>query len=162
MAFVGLCVVGIVLMLEARYRRYTPPQEPRPIEEAVGKRMDLPGVSWNSAPVSVVLQLSPTCHFCEESMPFYRKLAADRNGKGQLVPLVVAAEGSGKAMEAELVQNRIPASKIVVIGSALFGSTATPALYLVDSNGIVRNRFMGKLDSSAEEEVMSSIQRFRL
>jgi len=47
----------------------------RTISELTGKRIDLPGADLAENGIKkVVLSLSVSCHSCEQSAPFYRKL----------------------------------------------------------------------------------------
>src|SRR4051812_6824706 len=47
----------------------------------------LPDVDWQKNGRTLVLALSPSCHYCRESEPFYRKL---RNELGRKVKIVAA------------------------------------------------------------------------
>jgi hypothetical protein len=122
--------------------------------DLVGKPINLPGVNFRSARLGVVLQLSPTCPYCKASMGFYRRLS-QKSSKG-VMPVVVAFSGDVESMQAQLAQYGVAVQKMVKVDS-VFSSHATPALYLVDSAGTVIKRFIGQLDSSTEEQVISLI-----
>jgi hypothetical protein len=161
MTFVALCLVGITLMLEARFaaKVETSAASPRArsvAEDVEGKPMKLPGVPFRQARVSVVLQLSPTCPYCKASMGFYRRLS-ERHSKS-VVPIIVAFSGSLKPMRDQLAENGVAVQTLVNVES-LFGLYATPSLYLVDSAGTVTKRYVGLLDATTEEQVLSLIEQ---
>jgi hypothetical protein len=65
------CVVGYYF-----WQAHRTPQSPLPESVKVGDQ--LPGLAvydWKTHPRTLVLALRNGCHFCEASMPFYRKLA---------------------------------------------------------------------------------------
>jgi hypothetical protein len=65
---VGVIFVGILL-----YRSHAPSPE---LSLKKGDRLpQLPNYAWNSSPRTLILAVRDGCHFCEESVPFYRKLA---------------------------------------------------------------------------------------
>src|ERR1035438_5652079 len=47
----------------------------------VGEKVNLSDVNWKGNGQTLLLAISSECHFCKESMPFYKKLqlAAGRN-----------------------------------------------------------------------------------
>ncbi len=44
------------------------------------REMSIPSEVWRASHSNVVLLLNSNCHFCDESMPLYRKLAGLRPG----------------------------------------------------------------------------------
>src|ERR1700757_4688499 len=41
-----------------------------------GTNLNIPGVTWDHADKTLVMALSTQCHFCQESVPFYKELTA--------------------------------------------------------------------------------------
>jgi len=41
---------------------------------AIGKKLDISGVTWSDAPVNLVLAIRSNCPFCEASIPLYRQV----------------------------------------------------------------------------------------
>ena len=85
---IGLCCLAGGLLIEQRFFSQ-PDNESGPAPTLVGREVRLPGADWQSAPVSVLLQISSTCHYCNNSMPFYRQLMAARQAAGAKVPVIV-------------------------------------------------------------------------
>jgi hypothetical protein len=74
---IALCCLAGGLLIEQRF--FSAPDFGPPAARAVvGREIPLPGADWQSAPVSVLLQISSTCRFCNDSMPFYRQVIAAR------------------------------------------------------------------------------------
>jgi len=74
---IAACVVSLGLLLERRFAPARSTHSPR-LDGLIGKRLDLPGANWKSSKVNVVLFLNTHCHFCENSIPFYREVAGLR------------------------------------------------------------------------------------
>src|SRR5580700_4185553 len=85
---IGVCCLAGGLLIE---QRFFSGQDAAPTTNFVGREVKLPGADWQSAPVSVLLQISSTCHFCNDSMPFYRQLMATRQASAAKVPVIVAS-----------------------------------------------------------------------
>lgn len=154
LAIVTVCLGGIALVIGVRHLR---DQAPQSSNEKSAHSLKLPGVAWQAASVNVVLQLSPTCHFCMESMPFYRRLVSSRHAVGE-VAIIVASEAPTEAMASALAQNNVVFDRIVRIEAEALGSPGTPTLWVVSSKGVIERRYIGELDSSSEEEVLSLIK----
>src|SRR5215470_14601702 len=66
---VALAVGGVVLTRQAPFHL-----APRSV--AAGDRLaKIPGLDWNQHRRTLVLALNSGCHYCEDSVPFYQKLA---------------------------------------------------------------------------------------
>jgi len=83
---IGLCCLAGGLLIE---QRFFPPEDAdsTAVSNLVGREIKLPGANWQAAPLSVVLQISTTCEFCNRSMPFYKNAHGD--------PAVAGGESTG-------------------------------------------------------------------
>lgn len=148
---IGVCCLAGGLLIEQRFF----PQDDGPPRTLVGREVKLPGADWQGAPLSVLLQLSSTCHFCNESMPFYKQLMAARPAK---VPVIVASSDAVAVMRQHLADEQVVVDKVLHSRMESFG-TGTPTIYIVDSKGLVKRAFVGKLDSAGEKELLSIVER---
>jgi hypothetical protein len=153
---IGVCCLAGGLLIEQRF--FSAPDGPGPAPNLVGREVKLPGADWQSAPVSVVLQISSTCHFCNESMPFYRQLIAARQAAGAKVPVIVASADAVAVMRQHLAEQQVSVDKVLHSRMEGFGNL-TPTVYIVDSKGMVKRVFVGELDPSGEKELLSIVQR---
>lgn len=125
--------------------------------DLVGRQVALPGADWQAAPISVLLQISSTCHFCNESMPFYRQLMAARQAAPARVPVIVASQDAVAAIRKHLGDQQLTVDKVLHTRD-VFG-TGTPTVYIVDSGGVVKRVFIGKLDPAGEKELLAIVER---
>ncbi|HUA63865.1 MAG TPA: hypothetical protein VML19_34270 [Verrucomicrobiae bacterium] len=153
---IGVCCLAGGLLIE---QRFFPPQEDdgSPAQQLVGREVKLPGADWQSAPISVVLQISSTCPFCNESMPFYRQLMAARPAGSARVPVIVASHDAVAVIRKHLADEQVVVDK-VLHARDIFG-TGTPTVYIVDRKGVVKRVFIGKLDPAGEKELVSIVER---
>ncbi len=157
---IGLCCLAGGLLIEQRF--FSSPEDgTAEARGLVGREVKLPGVDWQATPFSVLLQISSTCDFCNESMPFYKQLMATRQAQAVKVPVIVASADAVAVMRKHLEDQDVIVDK--VLHSRLESlDTVTPTVYIVDSKGLVRRAFVGKLDSSGEKELLSIIERGRV
>lgn len=130
-------------------------------ERYKSKRIPLPRIETGTGVTTLVLFVSSSCHFCEESMPFYRRLADMRSGSAGRFKTVAAVP---QAVETEAGARAYFSERGLAVDEAqrapfrAIGVTATPTLALVGSDGIVVDVWTGKLPPSQEAEVVKRIE----
>jgi thiol-disulfide isomerase/thioredoxin len=154
---IGVCCLAGGLLIEQRFFSSAEP-ETVSASDLVGREVKLPGADWQAAPISVLLQISSTCHFCNESMPFYKQLMEARQAQAAKVPVIVASRDAVDVMRKHLEDSQVIVDKVLHSRLYSFG-TGTPTVYIVDSQGLVRRAYIGKLDSSGEKELLSIVER---
>ncbi len=118
----------------------------------VGRTVTLPAVDFTRTGKTLVVAISSTCHFCEESQPFYRQLAESQGNKVSLVAVLPMPQRDAE----DYVHSKISSSYRVVSASlATMGVDSTPTLLLVDSHGKVERAWIGKLDDAGQKQVES-------
>jgi hypothetical protein len=153
---IGVCCLAGGLLIEQRF--FSDPDSAPSAPNLVGREVKLPGADWQSAPVSVLLQISSTCHYCNESMPFYRQMMAARQGAPAKVPVIVASADAVAVMQQHLADQQVSVDKVLHSRLEGFG-TLTPTVYIVDSKGMVKRVFVGELDSSGQKELLAIVER---
>lgn len=122
---------------------------------AVGNQVTVPGLDWRAAGSTLVLALRPDCHFCSDSAPFYRRLAAAVSDRPiQLTALFPESVETG----ADYLQSL--GVEVTNVRRGSFESLripGTPTLMLVDAEGVVRNVWLGKLPVDTEREVLDAV-----
>ena len=131
---------------------------PEPNEVKAGDRLPrLEGWDWSAHERTLVLVLKKGCHFCEDSAPFYQRLAANHRPEGTDAAIVAVFPDAADAVK-EAVQSEglgvhalagVPLEKLKVSG--------TPSLLLVDKSGKVLNAWIGMLSPKQELEVMRAM-----
>jgi hypothetical protein len=153
---VGLAAVLVIYQVVAQHRV----SRPRYTGVAAGDRLPyIDGVAWGEHQSTLLLAVRKGCHFCEESMPFYRRLAALRDQHQidtQLVAVFPDSEGEARGVlkNARLdsigLASGVPLSRINVTG--------TPTLLLVDKRGMVSRAWSGELTPDGEGEVLKALK----
>jgi len=130
---------------------------PRELTLKVGQKIpEISGYSWNKTP-TLVLALKKGCHFCEESMPFYRRLLAMQQA-GQLNARLVAVFPDGSTDVTELMESqKLAIQAFPAIHLDTFRVSGTPTLILVDQSGRVIKPWIGKQDVAGENDVIRTI-----
>jgi thioredoxin-related protein len=122
----------------------------------------LPGLhayNWRAHERTLVLALRNGCHFCEDSMPFYRRLAQLEQSK-QIGVHLIAVFPDDPAVVRQVVETQ--QLTIEVFPGTELGQVkvqATPTLMLVDEQGRVSNVWMGELPPTEEAQVIEVISK---
>lgn len=126
----------------------------RPPVNIVGQKLSLPDVDWSKNGRTLVLVLQSNCRFCTDDAPFYRELLKRQAAQPGLKLLAVLPD-SIDAAKAYLGSLGVTIDEIRQSSLKSIGVAGTPALLMVDSNGVVTDAWMGRLDSAGEAEVIS-------
>ncbi|MDR7498079.1 MAG: hypothetical protein QN174_14120 [Armatimonadota bacterium] len=113
----------------------------------------VPGLRFDAAPVTFIVWVRSTCRYCTESMGFYRRLVA---GSRRARVVVLGAEPV-ETLRGYLDEHGVVPDAVVSVGAAAVRLPVTPMLVLVDSGGVVRKVWRGKLTSEAEQEGFESL-----
>ncbi len=126
----------------------------------IGKPIKLSSLRGvHAKPLTVVLAMSSTCHYCLDSLPLYEKISQGRKNTGgsRFDFVVVSPEPTGQ-MAKFLADHHIEADQVLQAPPTSIGVLGTPSILLVDSGGVVRRVFAGKLAASKEAELEGAIR----
>jgi hypothetical protein len=123
-----------------------------------GTTLSLPQVDWTRSKNTLVLALAKGCRFCEQSAPFYRRLAGELAGRQDVrLVAVFAHETQGEAKE-YLDSLGVPVAEIEQAPLHAIGARGTPTLILADNTGKVMESWIGSQNDDKEAELLN---RFR-
>jgi thioredoxin-related protein len=157
-AIILVCAIAAVVLVRNQFFPSRPPGAPPQVEK--GEQFAaLKGAVPAGASRALVVAVSPTCHFCNDSLPFYKHLVDERNSKNSSVKFIAAVPTEdSKAPESEKFTNAgVTPDSVVHIDFNSIKVPGTPTLMLVDNNGKVLNVWVGKLDDSGEKEVLKTL-----
>lgn len=135
----------------ARAARSAPPAP------AVGDRLAvIAGLDLTASPRTLVFALQRSCHFCSESMAFYRELARRHDPSIRLVVVAPDDEASAKQYVAD---NGFAPDAIVRSDLLALNVGGTPTLVLASASGVIERVWLGKLTPAREQEVLAEVAR---
>jgi thioredoxin-related protein len=152
-----LCLVLVSVGVFAYFRERRPAEGAK--QRAVsgirtGQKLVIPGVAWPRRK-SLVLALSTTCHFCEQSAPFYQKLLEEQK-KGTWQSILLFPQQTQQAVNYVDKHNYYSPTTLHANFTAL-GVTGTPTLVLVDDMGTVLDEWIGLLSPKEEADVATHL-----
>lgn len=156
-AIILVCAIAGFILIRNHFFNPNQAGGPRPPEVEVGDQFDaLRQVVPAGADRALVVAISPTCHFCDESMPFYKRLIEERNQKGSNVKVVaVVSNENARAEEAQkLASAGVNPDAVAVLDFEDTKVRGTPTILLVDNQGEVHEVWIGKQQPSGEEEIL--------
>ena len=154
-----LIIVVAVLLVGVVVQRYffapSAPGDQARVEPTVGKQIELPDENWAAQPKTVVLALQTTCHYCNESAPFYKRLVEAAKGKN--IKIVAVFPQTIEEATAHLSQLGLSGMEVKQAPISALDVSGTPTLILTDEKGQVTNYWIGKLPPDKETEVINQI-----
>jgi thioredoxin-related protein len=157
-AIIVVCVIAAYVLIQRYF--FTPEAPPQPGQVQAGEQLDpLRDVVPAGTDRALVVALSPTCKFCTESMPFYKRLIDERNEKGSKVKVIAAvpAEEAKEAEKQTMDEAGVSPDQLVAVDFASIKVPGTPTILLVDNQGKVLDVWVGKLDSGKERDVLKKL-----
>lgn len=148
-AFAMACIVLVAVVARNHFLRAD--DVPRAREGLIPVGTSVPGID---AP-TLVVYLSPSCAFCQDSMPFYRRLSA-RVRTGVAPRLAFPLGADEPTFKAYLANNGLDPDDATA-GPLVPGVRATPTIVLV-SEGVVAASWVGRLSAEQEEELLSGVR----
>jgi len=153
-AVIIMAIIFAIIYLPRSFEN-NQPQAPR-----VGETLpELKGYSWQSNPHTLVLVLRKGCHFCEESMPFYRALYDEEKDNGLTAKMIAVFPDLSEDVNRILLTQDLPIPGIPQIDPSSLQVSGTPTLILVDGSGKVERTWVGELDSAGEENVLKAVRK---
>jgi hypothetical protein len=96
------------------------------------------------------------CHFCEASMPFYRRMVDVARNSG--VRIIGATGEDLNVNQVYLRSYQVSVDATLSTAQNQIHASATPTLILVRSDGQVVNSWVGQLQEAQENEVLKAIK----
>jgi hypothetical protein len=118
----------------------------------------LPGIAWERNGRTLVLALSTHCHFCTESMPFFKRV---RKSLGKDVMLVGVLPEPVAEAESYLKREGVQLDELRQVALSQAGVAGTPTMLLVDRHGIVLQAWVAKLEPGKQEEFFKTMLSLR-
>ena len=129
--------------------------DPVPRSITVGDRLPkVAGIDWNQHRRTLVLALNTGCHYCEESVPFYRKLAQQQRTDGDDLEMIAVFPNQAETVRRFTAQEDLPIRSVAGVPLDELGVVATPTLILVNRDGRVERSWVGILTTRQELDLL--------
>jgi hypothetical protein len=165
-AFLVLCVVGIAVGLKALRGPSTgtadgtgdgPAVESQAQVYQVGERISLDKIDFSQAYRTLVLVVRQDCRFCDDSMPFYKRLGDD-DEIGRRTRIVMVAPDDEEVSRAGLQSRGIRVDQILRVGVDQLRVRGTPTAIVVNAAGVVQRILTGRLAEPQQAELIGYLR----
>ena len=159
-AIILVCAIAAFVLVRQHFFNQNAQGGPRPPEIEAGDQFEELGqVVPAGTDHALVVALAPGCHFCTESMPFYKRLLDERNQKASKTKVIAAVprEGDKAEEQQKLASAGVNPDDLVVVNFQDVKVPGTPTIIHVDNQGKVLGVWVGKQDSSGEEEILETL-----
>jgi len=144
------CVVVVFFI-----RNYKAGKSGQPHAIAVGTQFALKDIHWEAGRKNIVLALSTTCHYCNESAEFYRQLVKQCEAHG--VRTIAVLPQTVNEAQAYLAGKGFRVDEVRQSSLLALEITGTPTLLLIDGQGKVERVWFGKLPPEKEKDVLAKL-----
>ena len=87
---IAVLIAVVIFLLQVGRGQFIrrPVAAPTTAKNLIGKTIRLPGLRLTAGHESLVLAISTTCHFCSDSLPFYKELSAKASGRLDVIAVL--------------------------------------------------------------------------
>jgi thiol-disulfide isomerase/thioredoxin len=155
-ANVTVIVVALAVGYVVLKGRVSGPPMPRSV--ALGDRLaQVPGIDWSRHRRTLVLALNSGCHYCQDSVPFYQKLAQAQKSGGNDLEIVAVFPNDSEAVQQLMKAEGLGIRSVPAVPMEKLGVVGFPTLLLVDREGRVERSWDGLLTPRQELEVLNVV-----
>lgn len=157
---IAVLLVAVALLAALISARFAVPGKTT-FERGLHKGQAMPkllGIDYSAAPRTLLLSLSTKCHYCEESLPFYKRLIDEQHRSAEKLSLFALFPNSETEVKDYQKRNQLDLKYVANVHPSSIDVAGTPTLVLVDAEGKVSDVWVGKLSSADEQEVMGIFQ----
>lgn len=126
-----------------------------PRSVSVGDQLGtIPNVNWTRHRHTLVLALNTGCHFCEQSAPFYQKLADAQPQASDGLEIVAVFPNDTDTVRQYMTREDLRIRSVSAVALDKLRVDGTPTVILVNSGGRVERVWIGTLTPSEELDVL--------
>lgn len=150
------CLLATVLVKNYLFAKPTLNQSTQPTasQNLANLSVSSLDINWKQDKQTLILAVSSSCHFCSASAPFYKRLVENRKG----TRLIAVFPQPVKEGQDYLKQLGVAVDEVRNSDFNDMGVQGTPTLLLVDSAGVLKNFWVGKLSSEQEIDVLNAVR----
>lgn len=150
-----IATIALVVLVANDFLRRAGAAQTVPPTFRIGDRFpSIRGLNFASHPHgTLVLFISSRCHFCSDSMPFYRHLVTARRQPTVSPSLIAVGYESAESLREYLSAHNVALDGEFELGDQVSELAATPTLVLVDASSRVLRVWTGELPPDEQADV---------
>ena len=116
----------------------------------------LPTYQWKQHPKTLVLAMREGCHFCQQSLPFYKHLSDLQSTHKLGAHLLVVTPDDKATADKTMFSSGISTDVVSQENLSDINVSGTPTLLLVNGNGKVEQAWIGKQTPAGEAAIIDA------
>lgn len=153
---IAVLVACAAIVFRVGFYAYQSLAPARPLSYARGRTIaNTPDLNFNSARRTLILVTSSHCHFCQRSMPFYKRLTSMAHAAG--VRVLGLATEDPEVNRDFLLQNGLYVDGVASVKANNVDVHGTPTLIIVDNRGTVIASWEGEIAPRKEKAVEAAV-----
>ncbi|HLJ26126.1 MAG TPA: hypothetical protein VKY85_05410 [Candidatus Angelobacter sp.] len=118
-----------------------------------------PTYNWSGHDRTLVMAIQLGCHFCEDSMPFYRQLSELQHQNKLHATLLAYMPNQAGPAAAMLQSEKLDIAGVFDRPLKSLSVTGTPTLLLVNAKGRVERSWIGELPPEQQLDVIKTLEK---
>lgn len=152
-----LVAIIFLVTLASSFLSQLPPRNLRSGLQRGQKFPDLPQVDYRNSENTLLLLLDTKCTFCSASTPFYQRMIEAQRTRGGNTRIVSLFPNPNEEAAEYMRRKQMPIEAVGDVDFNGLSLAGTPAMILLDRNGVVKNFWVGKIPENEEALVINSL-----
>lgn len=115
------------------------------------------GINYSTSSQTLLIAMSTRCHYCAESIPFYKQLAEAQRTNGRPTRIVAVFPNTEEEVRQYTQQNKLALDTISGVNLETLKISGTPTAVLIDSDGKVSDFWVGKQPPEVEQQILKAV-----
>lgn len=117
----------------------------------------LPLYNYSTASQHLIIAINPNCAYCNENIPFYRKLTSVQQPPDQPTQIIASFQVPIDEANQYIKQQQFDINVIAAVDFRSMNVSATPTIILTDSTGMVMDFWIGQLSDEVKGQIIKAI-----
>lgn len=157
--FVVIAMAGALVFTFFHYRLAPWQQTQSPAQVQAGVKLKgIPGVRLAPVGDTLLLAIRKGCHFCEDSMPFYKDLLELKSEDKISIPIVAVLPDSPVIARKFVASHKLALPVAANVNLGTIGVTGTPTMILVGAKRTVQQVWVGEQNPTQQTGVIAELE----
>lgn len=117
----------------------------------------IPKIDYHSSKRTLLIALNTKCHYCQESLPFYRTLVEANSQSSKDLHIVALFPDKAEEVAEFIRGNGLKIEVVPEVQFAPLSISGTPSIILVNNAGEIDDFWVGKLGNTEAKHLMRSL-----
>lgn len=159
---IAVLLVAVVVLITFAWKFLAGSPKPK-LQSGLQKGVafkQLSGIPYGDSPQTLFIAMSTKCHYCDESVPFYKHLVEIQRGNST-TRLIALFPNTQSEVNQYVKDRQLDLNTIAAVDFNALNVSGTPTMILIDRNGKILDFWVGKLLEGDQLQVVKAVSMLK-